>query len=458
LYFLIPREVSADTATLWTASVDEALDTQQLQLSADTPGTVTYEPWLRWPLTGENPRVRHREVRVAGLPSRQTFSFTLELAGTVVATAQITTLPQMMPLLGEKAFIVLLGSCFAYHEDAEGKVGNAFFHLPHPARPDVKFFAGDQVYLDSPWQRYATGTHSAGELQSIFLEHYVNTWTQTVGTTAGFSRLLAEGANFFSSDDHEYWNNAPNFAAFALDTWTEGGRKAWFKTARELYSAFQTPRFVTQFAVPPVSFLIADTRVNRDADQKNFMKASDLEAVRQWVGALEGPGVLVVGQPILQGKTSFLGGTFGDWNLPDYEQYSRLAAIIGSSAHSLVVLTGDVHFGRVAHTSLRSGAELIEIISSPMSLVDEAAKGKWEKAPTIFPAIPPLGSSFSLLARSGVDTVPKSDFAPTDGHFLTVEFTRLGPGAHLRLRFWPVFSNAVPPSDFGKIVWERDLA
>ena len=102
MYFLIPREVSADTATLWTASVDEALDTQQLQLSADTPGTVTYEPWLRWPLTGENPRVRHREVRVAGLPSRQTFSFTLELAGTVVATAQITTLPQMMPLRARK--------------------------------------------------------------------------------------------------------------------------------------------------------------------------------------------------------------------------------------------------------------------------------------------------------------------------------------------------------------------
>jgi hypothetical protein len=456
LYFLIPREASADTATLWTAAVDETVNTQQLQLAASTQGTVTYEPWQQWPVSGNNPRVRHREVHVAGLPSRQTFSFALQLAGTTVASAQVTTLPQTMPLLGDKAFIVLLGSCFAQLEDSEGKVGNAFFHMPLPARPDVKIFAGDQVYLDSPWQRYATGTHSAGELQSIFLEHYIQTWGQTVGTTAGFSRLLVEGANFFSSDDHEYWNNAPNFAAFAPDTWTESGRKVWLTAARELYSAFQTPRFVTPFAVPPVSFLIVDTRVNRDADQKNFMKATDLETVRRWVDGLSGPGVIVVGQPLLQGKTNFLSGTFGDWNLPDYEQYSTLAAVVGASQHSLVVLTGDVHFGRVARSSLRSGAELIEIISSPMSLVDDAAKGKWEKAPPTFPAIPSSAFSPASLARSEV--VTEADFSPTEGHFLTLEFTRRGPGAQARLRFWPVFSNDVPPSDFGKIVWERTLA
>jgi hypothetical protein len=60
------------------------------------------------------------------------------------------------------------------------------------------------------------------------------------------------------------------------------------------------------------------------------------------------------------------------------------------------------------------------------------------------------------LARSEV--VTEANFSPTDGHFLTLEFTRRGPGAHLRLRFWPVFSNAVPPADFGKTVWERVLA
>jgi hypothetical protein len=126
LYFLIPREVTADAVVLWTAAVDEAAGTQQLQLSPGTPGTVAYEPWQQWPLTGNKPRVRHREARVGGLPSRQSFTFTLEQAGNTVAAAKATTLPQTMPVLGDKAFTVLLGSCFAHHEDAEGKVGNAF--------------------------------------------------------------------------------------------------------------------------------------------------------------------------------------------------------------------------------------------------------------------------------------------------------------------------------------------
>lgn len=462
MYFLIPREVSANTAILWTAAVDEAVDPQPLQLSPQTPGTVTYQAWQQWP-AGSNPRVRHREVSVTGLDPRQIFSFTLEAGGRAVASARLTTLPENIPALGEKAFTVLLGSCFAHHEDATGKVGNAYFHLPHPARPDVKFLAGDQVYLDSPWQRYATGTHSLAELQSIFLEHYVRTWSQTVGVTGGFSRLLTDGANFFSSDDHEYWNNAPNFASFAPDTWTDSGRKAWLKTARELYCAFQTPRFVTQFTVAPVSFLIVDTRVNRDAEQKNFMKAGDLEMVQEWVENLQGPGALVVGQPILQGKTGLFRGTFGDWNLPDYEQYSRLAAIIGSSRHSLLVLTGDVHFGRIARSTLRSGADLVEIISSPLSLVDAAAKGSWQKAPATFPAIPPSATAPAVLARSEVITeagfspTEGDYFSPTEGHFLTLEFTRRGPGVQLRLRFWPVFGNDVPSSSFGKVVWERVL-
>ena len=91
-----------------------------------------------------------------------------------------------------------------------------------------------------------------------------------------------------------------------------------------------------------------------------------------------------------------------------------------------------------------------------MSLVDDAAKGKWEKAPPTFPAIPSSAFSPASLARGEV--VTEAGFSPTEGHFLTLEFTRRGPGAQARLRFWPVFSHDVPPSDFGKIVWERTLA
>jgi hypothetical protein len=119
-----------------------------------------------------------------------------------------------------------------------------------------------------------------------------------------------------------------------------------------------------------------------------------------------------------------------------------------------VILSGDVHYGRVAHSSLRSGANLVEIISSPMSLVDPAVEGKWEEAPKLFPAVRPANAPASL-ASGEVSTM--AGFTPTAGHFLTLEFTRRGPGAALRVRYWPMFLGGVRPSDFGKIVWERTL-
>ena len=171
--------------------------------------------------------------------------------------------------------------------------------------------------------------------------------------------------------------------------------------------------------------------------------------VAAWVSGLDGPGVMVVGQPLLQTTSSLVKGTFADWNLPDYEQYNSLVRIVAASRQSLVVLTGDVHFGRVARARLASGKELIEIISSPMALVDDKARGTWAEAPDRFPA-----SSGSGLARGDVATDAR--FKATDAHFLTLEFTRRGPGADLRLRYWPVLPDAsTPSSDFGRTMWER---
>ena len=113
-----------------------------------------------------------------------------------------------------------------------------------------------------------------------------------------------------------------------------------------------------------------------------------------------------------------------------------------------MILTGDVHYGRIASSPLRSGAELIEIISSPMSLVDESAKGKWEEVPErVAPA---------ALAPTGLFTNP--DFKPNDSHFLTLEFTKRGTGTNLRLRYWPIVRQGITSPDFGKEVWEKRLA
>jgi hypothetical protein len=452
VYFLVPHEVSSNTATLWFGAIDETQSIEQFRLVPDRPGQATAKNAKQWPVDVRQPRIQYREFEITGLAPRQTYSFALVVDSRRVAEAKVITLPEELPPRGDKPFIVLLGSCFSRLQDEECKVANTFFHLPLCAKPDVKIFAGDQVYLDSPWQRFAAGTHTVAELHDIFVEHYKYTW----GQSEGFVRLLKEGANYFCSDDHEFWNNAPNIASFILDTWPPlGKRLEWWKAARELYCAFQGGKPIQQFDIPPLSFLVADTRMNRSNKKVDFMLRSDLDRVGRWVDGLKGPGVLVIGQPLLQTSTGFFSGHLQDWNLPDYEQYHQLVEIVGRSVHSLVILTGDVHYGRIACSSLRSGAALIEIIASPMSLVDENAKGHWEAAPEVFPAVRPEHATPATLARSGVVTEP--NFSPNDAYFLTIEFTRQGAGALLRLRYWPILINGVVLPDFGKSVWERVL-
>lgn len=449
MYFLVPREVTADSAIVWMAAADAPAQAE-LTLSPANSGTQRARSWEVWPASGKA-RVRHREVEITGLAPRQTYQFELRADGQTVARCKLVTLPARLPRLGEdKPFTVLLGSCFAHLHDQERKVGHTFSRIPPGAAPDIKLLAGDQVYLDSPASEYMTHRYSADVLRERLLQQYLSTW----GQDEGFARLLGEGANFFTSDDHEYWNNAPDFGALSVNTWWPGDRKVWLDAAKELYVAFQAPRRMQRFEVPPLSFLVADTRYSRDADQKQFLTDDDFKDLAQWVRSRTGPSVLVIGQPILWRPTSWAKGTFADWNLPDYEQYHALVEVLAASPHSLIVLTGDVHFGRIAYGKLKSGGELVEIISSPLALVDERVRGEWEEAPPTFPVVRPEEVTGELLARSQMIT--EASFQKTDTHFLTLEFTQRGPGAQLSLRYWPVLKNGAPaPAEFGKPVWNR---
>jgi hypothetical protein len=344
---------------------------------------------------------------------------------------------------------VLLGSCFCKREDDEGAVGRTYAQLPAGSRPDVKILCGDQVYLDDPWAHYLWHTHDIPELEVEFFRNYRDTWMQE----PGFRQLLTQGANYFSPDDHEYWNNAPNAATVIRDSWSRSGRQEWFTTARLFYQMFQHPAPIATFTVDPLSFLIADTRSNRSSNQTDFMQQTDFQAVAQWIQNLPGPGVLVVGQPLFSEKAGLLPGTFGDWNLPDYSQYGQLARLLAQSPHSIVILSGDVHYGRIAWCTLTSGGELIEIISSPMSLVDKLAEGTWEEAPNLFPPLALPG-----VARAQVHTLAEETFSAITSHFLTLEFAATGAHVRMTVRFWPVGRQGSSlDAGFGETVYQRLL-
>ena len=165
------------------------------------------------------------------------------------------------------------------------------------------------------------------------------------------------------------------------------------------------------------------------------MGDNDLEAVGRWIRELKGPGVLVVGQLVLARKTGRL--SF-DRGLPDYErQNKKLIEYIRSSPHSIVVLTGDVHFGRVAHGELRPGSEnkFVEVISSPMQAVldgkGRSLFGTYKEAPT---------EHFSKLESRRV--------ADGQNHFATFEFSlEEGNGVNMNVKYWSILrpEEKVPP-------------
>ena len=427
-YIAVPADVGARTARVWVGSAArDSVDPANVWLEhAPSGARWPVGQWATWQVPGDAAgSLKYNRIALSGLQPDTRYPLTLRVGGQVRATAEVTTLPVALPPLGAPPFTVLLGSCFCRQQDESGRVGRAFAQLPDGAKPRVKFLVGDQVYLDSPWYRFVR-PHSERGLGSGFLAHYLQTWGQH-GDAQGFNHLLRTGANYFCADDHEFWNNAPFPCTFAVNTWTEPGRKAWRSMALALYRAFQAD-IPGRIDVGSFSIRVLDTRVNRAPERSTFVTAQEMQSLADWVSALTGPGMLVVGQPIFATRAG-IKGHVADWNLPDFAQYAELCRVLLSSKQSLLVVTGDVHYGRVATVQLPSGGELVELISSPMALVDRSAGGSWHAAPDRFPAEPIPGIK-SLPVTTDVTWKRFSN------HFVTIELNDLAGGLSVRVRAW----------------------
>ena len=435
-FLLVPGRVLSDNAEVWLAAIDTDVPPVGLVL---TVGDRNWDvgSWDRWASTEGRHRLDYQRVFLDELEPGRGYPLRLSRNGRTEATATVRTLPITLPTGEEKPFVALVGSCFFPPSDRSGAVGSTVFRLPAGADIDIKFLCGDQVYLDAPWSYFLTRTHTRAEMESRFFVTYVRTWTQS-GSGLGFQELLRSGANYFTSDDHDYWNNAPNFAVYVRDTWGAPGRESWWETASDLYAVFQRPATVSQFRIGTLAFFVADTRSHRQPTRTRFMTTEDMDSVARWVQELDGPGVLVLGQTLFAERAGWWGlaGHIGDWGLPDFDQYADLVRALFASRHSIVVVTGDVHYGRIASCQLPSGVELIEVISSPMSLVDPLARGKPKPAATRFPA-----SAVHGVRAAATETVPFEPFRGADNHFLTLEFSQYGRRVRMAAKVWPIASG-----------------
>jgi hypothetical protein len=426
-FILTPNEVTSRESVIWIGVIGESVAPTALVLRAGGKEILLDRNWTRFTTRSGRNTLFYQYFTASDLQPGTDYIFELLSRNEVVSICRSKTLPEELPIVGEKPFTVLLASCFSASRPGSGAIGAYYLKLLEKENIALKILCGDQVYLDSPALYFLFNKHSFDDLEEILLDRYVQTWSQgereasrmsgEVAATAGFRQFLQNGANFFTSDDHEFWNNAPDAATLIRDSWSPAGRYNWMKIARALLEIFQSNRSHTIFSVGRLSFFIADTRVNRDANRMSFMSAGDLAALAGWVRNLKGAGVLVVGQPIFSQKAGYLKGTFGDWNLPDYAQYTDFARILNDTEHSIAVLTGDVHYGRIARCQLKPGIEIYEIISSPTSLVDARVGGKWQKAPDKFP-------SFGIPGIAQKTVVNNFDYQFTANHFLLLNFYR----------------------------------
>jgi len=442
-YQLVPLEATQSRATVWVGVSGDPPGKFHLNIGGAGSRPLD-DAWTTWDSHGHTVFWAQR-VTLDGLAAGTSLTVSLSDGASELATATLVTLPVRLPSLAEPGLGLMLGSCFAHEQDVGG-VGAAFSGLPALARPQLKILCGDQVYLDAPFPRFLITAFGADDLQAAHLQTYLETWG-LVGGRSGIHDVLGVGATYFSSDDHEYWNNAFEPGAVVRNTWGADGRSHWQELATRLFQTFQTSTTRAAFEIGELSFLELDTRIARAPDRSVFMPLVDLEFLRTWVAALAGPGVLIVGQVVFADQAGWK-GRFADWGLPDFAQYGDLVRILATSRHDIVVLTGDVHFGRVAGCVLPTGANLLEIISSPLALVDKRAGGTWHAPPGVFPA-------FGIPGTTSAPIWCDPAYRVEGNHFATIELHTLGPRVRMTVRAWPIPANGARP--VSSAVFERDL-
>lgn len=445
-YLLVPNEVRSTEALLWVGIINEPelAELSGLRLFLNGMETPIPAAWNTYSTASGLNTIHYQFFNVVTLNSRTNYILELFRNNDLVATGNVRTLPEALPFIGaDKPFTILLSSCFSSSKSDSGRIGNTYLGLRDQDKSDIKFLCGDQVYLDDPALHFTFNVHTRNELEDILFANYARTWTQT-GFMTGNRQFLQDGANFFTADDHEFWNNAPNRATLIPDTFFEERRDDWREIASNLLQVFQTAKSVTRFDVSPVSFFLADTRVNRGPGTNDFMSAVDLNELENWVNNLTGLGVLVIGQPIFGPKAGFFSSRFVDKNLANYEQYKDLVRILSATTHSIVLLTGDVHYGRIASCHINEDVFLYEIISSPSALVDKAVGGKWVPPPELFPA-------FDIENVVNRRIKPDFNLMVSGNHFLTLAFFQ--DGGHTRLSV-----KAIEMTNSGQAPLPREVA
>lgn len=353
----------------------------------------------------------------------------------LLETAFFSTLPVRLPTASKAPFTVATGSCFYTKHDG-GRAGRSYEALFKNTqyKPNIKFLTGDQVYVDIGLGLYPLNTE---DCQDRVADDYAESWE--------FLRsILRRGGTWMLADDHEFWNNYPFLKGFNPYLITLGlsdsFKKRWESAAKMGVEVVQQMQTIRSFKIgDDISFCVADLRSERT--NTGFLSDQSFNNLLSWAENLTSPGVLVIPQPLIADK-----GDKNDSNLPDWPQYHELLQKIQNGKHDIVVLTGDVHYGRVSQVKIgNSNNKLVEVITSPISNLSEldgiaASRPKLPKK--AFPFVNVEGVPKNKITYLGKITTESKwwdirfPVRRTTEHFMTIDFFRDKRKIKMKIHAW----------------------
>ena len=378
-------------------------------------------------LRGNSPRAFTGVYELRGVPHATMWKVQFTVDGTTLRR-DVKPLPSRIELAGDP-FTVLLSSCFDYSTDG-GLYGDLLPRIARGARsPDLCVFMGDQVYLDLP--TLMNFQDDAGWLGEKFEQDYVRNWF-----SGSFTDGLGIAPMAFVPDDHEYWNNFPHPSPFIQNSWSGGGQDNWRLAARACYDGFQlgfdrAENPTLRIDIPPLSFLLLDSRADRDRDLKRLISDKAGERLATWADDVAGAsefiaGVLVTGQSLLESPVGAVKGGIADYALANYEAPYRgfLEALttVADRGKQVLLLTGDVHWGRVTSVRDRRRDTIAfhELITSPASLVSTVGA---DQIADVVGAVKGWFGAGDLWPRHGEGKEPPAHLPYSDQRFRTGTWT-----------------------------------
>ena len=266
---------------------------------------------------------------------------------------------------------------------------------------------GDQVYLDLPTLNNYPDNEA--KLADRFERYYRTNWT----TNLGIEPLLKSAPSVFCPDDHEYWNNFPHRSPIIQNSWKQGSRQRWKNAADQLYDAYQCAAPAErgdsiEVEVDPLSILVLDQRSQRRDDRSATMTPDALQNLDDWVDRLIAAnkiGAVVTGQSLLDRPVGKFKGAVADWMLPNYGDYERIVkslSRLSEAGRPVLLLTGDVHWGRVTRIKEAGRTRFIEIVCSPSALVSTVGSDQLKS----------IGAGFRRFFKGEETRWPRHSSAP----------------------------------------------